>query len=530
MLVAFNLLIVTQKPRKYMPKPQETSKKGADNTLKTLVFITCIVLLLSLVSAAVIFYASGNVPTVNGGIKQLGVIRINSVPEDVKVYLNDKEVGLVNKQISDLEPGNYELTISRDGYNSVHKTIKVKSQLVEDVFARLYPNNLKLEQMNSEEVSNLVFSNDGGYIYYYIKNAAKSTDSGIWRERVSNNTPLNLFTANKQLLLQPTSALKDKLDSYDVKLIPSSDNRKLLLQLSKDSNTATYLLNAETTNSISEIKPLEELLPFAFDKVEWLNTSGTLLIKSGKLLAEYNLNTTQLNVIYVSPSEKPVYAISGDHAYFYNEQKGLLYDYTQGVSKALLVNSENIKANITQIYTSSLDGKDILFSTDQNQIFYINIDTQAKKEIITGSSIISVSRDGRRAILQDQAGKQFSALEIDEILALRKFEFNIKSLALPTGAEASEIKFSPASDSIILRTKDNNVYLYDTEGGNQINIFSAKTGLSKVLGFDLNTDSSQAYILLMEDIDGAGSSNTATNSNKAKQVVNLYKISLVSKN
>lgn len=74
----------------------------------------------------VITYASGyKIDITNRNISQVGMIVVQSDPE-AKIFLNDIEQGSGNATIRNLEKGNYNVVIKRDGYYNWQRSFELK--------------------------------------------------------------------------------------------------------------------------------------------------------------------------------------------------------------------------------------------------------------------------------------------------------------------------------------------------------------------------------------------------------------------
>ncbi|MFH1855562.1 MAG: PEGA domain-containing protein [bacterium] len=74
----------------------------------------------------VISYASGyKIDITNRNISQTGMIVVQSDPQ-AKIYLNDTEQGSGNVTVRNLEKGNYNVVIKRDGYYSWSRSFELK--------------------------------------------------------------------------------------------------------------------------------------------------------------------------------------------------------------------------------------------------------------------------------------------------------------------------------------------------------------------------------------------------------------------
>lgn len=72
-------------------------------------------------------------------VPRTGSIHINSTPSNAKAYLAGAYRGRTPLTISNLEIGEYQIKISKDGYYDWYSTVRVKQNITAQVFAQLEP-------------------------------------------------------------------------------------------------------------------------------------------------------------------------------------------------------------------------------------------------------------------------------------------------------------------------------------------------------------------------------------------------------
>lgn len=72
-------------------------------------------------------------------VPRTGSIYINSTPSNAKAYLDGAYRGRTPLTISNLEVGEYQIRISKDGYYDWYSTVQVKQNITTQVFAQLEP-------------------------------------------------------------------------------------------------------------------------------------------------------------------------------------------------------------------------------------------------------------------------------------------------------------------------------------------------------------------------------------------------------
>lgn len=120
--------------------------------------------------------AMGFFVTPDGTIEQTGLVQIRSMPTGASAELDGSVLFSRTNLTRSLTPGEHKLKLSRDGYDTWEKTIKMQS----GVLMRLYYPRLFLKNRTQESMGRLgqaleffVPSEDYSYILYMVKNTAK---------------------------------------------------------------------------------------------------------------------------------------------------------------------------------------------------------------------------------------------------------------------------------------------------------------------------------------------------------------------
>lgn len=61
-------------------------------------------------------------------VKSVGSLIINYEPTDADIYIDNKYIGKTPNVINDIQTGQYELKISKDGYDTFTKSLVVKEE------------------------------------------------------------------------------------------------------------------------------------------------------------------------------------------------------------------------------------------------------------------------------------------------------------------------------------------------------------------------------------------------------------------
>jgi hypothetical protein len=120
-------------------------------TVKRKIRFSIFLLLFLIISPLIILYANGDI--LNGwGFLKTGGIYVHSAPIGSEIYLNTKLKTNTNFfqrdiLIKNLKPGNYEIGIKKDGYNTWSKKIAVSNNVVSDADVFILPKVVELREI-----------------------------------------------------------------------------------------------------------------------------------------------------------------------------------------------------------------------------------------------------------------------------------------------------------------------------------------------------------------------------------------------
>ncbi len=105
-----------------------------------------------------IIIARGNrIDIGTGEIIETGSIQLITQPEEVRVFLNGKQVTLREKRIEALDPGDYTLKIEQDNYSSWQGKIEVKPGFINTVGITLFPTIQQLNQLTQSNIDKITY-------------------------------------------------------------------------------------------------------------------------------------------------------------------------------------------------------------------------------------------------------------------------------------------------------------------------------------------------------------------------------------
>ncbi len=205
------------------------------------ILISFIVLAL-IMSASAILIAFGRgyrFDVKNTEIKTTGLISATSDPVGAQVYVNNALKTATNNPFN-IDPGWYQVRISKEGYISWEKNLRVQGEVVTRADAFLFPKTPSLSPVTSNGVVNPSLSPDGTKIAYVIpeSNDIDPKKIGLWVYELADR-PLG-FNRDPKLLELTTPAF----DFTKATFSWSPDSTELLV--SSGMNKRLYKVNTNT--------------------------------------------------------------------------------------------------------------------------------------------------------------------------------------------------------------------------------------------------------------------------------------------
>lgn len=215
------------------------------------------------VAAAIIAYGRGYRLHTDGSVKPTGLIVLQSDPSGAQIIIDDK-VKTATQATLTLPPGWYNVTISKDGFQSWHKRMKVQGEVVAKADALLLPINPSLTALTASGVVNPSLSPDGAKLAFIVPNTTPATASaaltttkpGVWILDIVDK-PLGLNRDARQIA-KSLPAQAGGVNFSKAILTWSADSKEILATISP---TANYVLPAdqitESPQAVSNIKLIQ---------------------------------------------------------------------------------------------------------------------------------------------------------------------------------------------------------------------------------------------------------------------------------
>jgi hypothetical protein len=221
-----------------------------------LIFITATTIL-------VIKMAKGYRPSLQTkALKGTGLLAANSVPKGSSVFINTKLTTATDDTLN-LPPGDYEVTISKDGYISWSKKLKLEEELVTQTDARLFPSVPDLKPLTFSGAINPLASPDSQKLVFGVQNATNEAKNGLYVLDLVDRQ----FSFGNEAARQITRS-QPKYDFTQAELTWTPDSTQILATLNagKD-NEINVLLSPTGFNDTADFLDVTARLPLIYD--EW---------------------------------------------------------------------------------------------------------------------------------------------------------------------------------------------------------------------------------------------------------------------
>jgi len=241
----------------------------------------------------VVKIAKGYRPTRQGMIKGTGLLAANSFPNGAQVFLNGKLTTATDNTLN-LEPGDYEIEIKKDGFASWKKNVKIEKELVTQTNAMLFPVAPSLTPITFTGAMNITPSPDGQKIAFYVASASAETKNGLYVLELTDNM-LSLQRGPKQIAQETVN-----FDFQQSLMLWSPDSSQLLLSY----DGRNVLLDPTRINVIAELQDITYRMTSLFS--EWEEEAYTReRIRLSKFPVEIqHIATQSAKNMYFSPDEE----------------------------------------------------------------------------------------------------------------------------------------------------------------------------------------------------------------------------------
>jgi len=270
--------------------------------IRALIFISTI-LFVVIGSFLTIRYAQGYRPTRQGTIKGTGLLNANSFPTGAEVYINGKLTTATDTTLN-LDPGEYQIELKKDGYHPWSKTLILEPELVVQTNAQLFPTSPTLAPLTYTGAISPIPAPDGNQVVFAVASASASTKNGLYVQDLSSGT-LSLGKSSRQIALTTP-----EYDYTKAQYTYSPNGSEVLVAFNNGNH---LLLQTNTFNDLKTLKDVTVRIPTILKEweEELARKSRTELLKLPDFMTQ--VATESATNIYFSPDgEKMLYQATRD--------------------------------------------------------------------------------------------------------------------------------------------------------------------------------------------------------------------------
>lgn len=233
-----------------------------------------------------------------GFVQGTGLLSANSDPKDAQIYIDGELQNWVTDDTINLQPGEYEIEISKIGFTPWQKRIRIEKELVTSTNANLFRSVPTLTPLTFSGAENLTPSPDGQKIAYTVASPSAQLKAGLYI--VDLNDRPALFSRGSRLVAENPAGL----DFKEAQLLWSPDSQEILASF----GSRNFLLDANRSVRQQDLTGATAQLPFILSSWEQEMTRREKQLFAALPEEMLNVATSSAKNIYFSPDgEKMLY-------------------------------------------------------------------------------------------------------------------------------------------------------------------------------------------------------------------------------
>jgi hypothetical protein len=236
-------------------------------------------------------YAQGYRPTRTGTIKGTGLLSANSFPSAAEVYVNGRLTTATDNTLN-IDPGDYEIQIKKDGYHTWTKKLHIEKELVTETNAQLFPTSPSLEPLSYTGSLNVVPAPDGTKLAFTVASASAVAKNGLYVQELTSS-PISLNKTARQI-----ARTESGYDYTTANYTWSPNGSELLVSFTNESH---ILLDSGSFNDLANLKDVTVRLPQILSEweLELAREERVQLLKLPDFMAQ--VATMSATNLYFSP-------------------------------------------------------------------------------------------------------------------------------------------------------------------------------------------------------------------------------------
>jgi len=279
--------------------------------IKRIVFYIGIIGFLFVATTAVILYGKGyNFNFGSGKIEVVGtgLLAVTSEPDGAGIYINNHLTSATNNSIN-LAPGEYDVKVSKSGYSTWRKKIKIEKEVVSSVYAFLIPTASRLDNITRIGASNPVMDPTRTKIAYVVSSSDDPRKNGVYILDMGLRPILTLQNSSTQITDDTTDNFSQAL------LVWSPDAKELIATISakpassqdEQGTTTSYLLKTSFNENPQDITATLATIDFSWkeekanqDKSQLFGLKASLQNVINKYFAILSWSEDETKILYMA--------------------------------------------------------------------------------------------------------------------------------------------------------------------------------------------------------------------------------------
>lgn len=281
-------------------------------------------------------------------VTETGLLVANSVPTGARILINGELRAATDDTIS-LDPGEYDIEISKDGYSPWRKRLRLEKQLVTQANALLFPTAPSLSPLTFAGAQKLTPSPDGQRLVMYTASASAAANNGYFVLELTDS-PLAFQRGPRQILPQ-----SDLFPVDDTWAVWSPDSSQVLFV----SPQKSILIDPSRSNNPDTMPDITAQLPTIFSQWE----------------EEMYRRDRQRLALFPTEIQK-IATESAVNAYFSPDGEKLLYTATAAFTLPDSLIPEKVASNTQPQARTTEIGKMYIYDREEDRQFVVGEDTQ----------------------------------------------------------------------------------------------------------------------------------------------------------
>lgn len=456
---------------------------------KRRIFLIAAFALFLIMAPVLVFYAIGyRYDYKNNSFRKIGMIIIESKPNNADIFLNDQYIDHSPKRIKNLVPDEYEVKVEKENYKAWEKRLSVESKKV------TWASNIKLFFKNPE-----IFFLPSMETDYFSISPNKKNIVGILNNSKSFGLWLTDPKSEETTRIFPISADSYPITSNEFKNLSISDinwspnSKQIFFTLSNKQNKTKRLILLDIENQ-NEIISLNNSFNFKVENLQWNSNSDTVYFLNKGSLYFIDINTKTLS----KPIIKDVldYDLGTNNILYTTKDKDeiLLAETSKNVSEKNII--MHLPKDEKYTFEFGKDNNIAILFNNKKKLYLINGNDNTPKLINENTNEFKWSDSKNKLLYFSDNEAWFLAPKEKSDDVFSGYKFNESNLLTRYSAEIKDASWYPDEEYIALSLQDS-VKIIELDGRGKKNTFELSKELAP-LNYHIEFDKKGEYLYMID--------------------------------